>query len=142
MGQQMGADQFAGAASGMPSDVLMGGAMPSVAATNTGGPGGSQSGMMSALASGFSKLSEVSSFLGSSPDEIKKNAQVLGAMAKDLGSAHQAMTDSTLMRRVIEHGMRAPLAVFGGQSPQAAARIQPTFSGEAAAQAGQWRGMR
>jgi hypothetical protein len=98
--------------------------------------------MMGALASGFSKLSELTKLLGSNPDEIKKNAQVLGAMAKDLGSARQAMTDSTLMKRVIEHGMRAPLAVFGGQTPQSAARIQPTFSGEAAAQAGQWRGMR
>jgi hypothetical protein len=119
---------------------------PSMGASAGMGPGApvttGQSGILGALASGFNKLGDITSFLGDNKDEIQKNAKALAALTKDIGAAHQTMLDSTLMRRMIQHGMAAPLAVFGGASAQGAGRIQPTFSSEAAASAGQWRGMR
>jgi hypothetical protein len=94
------------------------------------------------FASGVKQLGSIANFMGDNPEERIKNLKAFTAVVKDIGSMAQTMGDSSLMRRMIEHGMTAPTGVYGGTTPQPTARIAPTFSAEAAAQAGQWRGMR
>jgi hypothetical protein len=121
MGQQSSGlgDPNAAAQSVMPSDMLMGGAVPSSFDSTSDPNASAASGEHPAatnLKSNMSFMQKLMGLLGDTQEEREKNAGALNAMVSDLGSVMKNAGESSLMRRMMTHQMR-PMAVVSSNAP-------------------------
>jgi len=74
-------------------------------------------------------MQKFANLLGKDPDERAKNAKVFAAMVKDLGNVGKAMSDSTLMQRMMSEQMNAPQMLEGGGAAPNVGAIAPSAGG-------------
>jgi len=73
-----------------------------------------ESGMMGALSRGMDKAKMVSSFMGDNEQERIANLKAFTALTKDIGGVTTALSQSTLMDRIMKEGTK-PMTTMGGE---------------------------